>query len=172
MEILLDSITADPSELELTASPEELDLHLDLAALDSPVVYRLTAWKIEDEIFLDGTVTYTLRQACARCLTDFPEKYSLPMKLVLQLVPDDRLREQDDGDDEFIMISASRTTYVLDQNLRDLITLELPMKATCRSDCKGLCPKCGTNWNEQRCNCDVKEIDPRWDALKKLSDNN
>lgn len=172
MEILLESITADPSELELTAEAAELDLHLELASLASPVVYNVSAWKIEDEIFLNGTVTYKMQLTCARCLCEFDNPYTFPMDLVLQLVPDERLRETADEDDEFVMISGSRTTYVLDQHLRDLITLELPMKPVCKEDCQGLCPRCGTNLNEQGCNCVIKEDDPRWEALKKFTNNN
>lgn len=172
MEILLESITADPSELELTAEAAELDLHLDLASLASPVVYNVSAWKIEDEIFLNGTVTYKMQLTCARCLCEFDNAYSYPMDLVLQLVPDERLRETADEDDEFVMISGSRTTYVLDQHLRDLIILEQPMKPVCKEDCQGLCAQCGTNLNEQGCNCTIKEDDPRWEALKKFTNNN
>ncbi len=172
MEILLESITADPSELELTAEATELDLHLDLAALASPVVYNVSAWRIEDEIFLNGTVTYKMQLTCARCLNEFDSPYSFPLDLVLQLVPDDRLRQDADEGDEFTMISGSRTTYVLDQHLRDLITLELPMKPVCQENCQGLCPRCGTNLNEQSCTCIIKEDDPRWEALKKFTNNN
>ena len=172
MEILLDSITADPSELELAAEAAELDLHLDLASIASQVVYNVSAWRIEEEIFLNGTVTYTLQLTCARCLNEFAQAYSFPMDLVLQMVPDDQLKQEADEGDEFIMISGARTTYVLDQHLRDLITLENPLKPLCREDCAGLCSHCGTNLNEQGCNCIIKEDDPRWEALKKLSNNN
>jgi len=172
MEILLDSITADPSDLELTADAAELELHLELANLVTPVDYKLTAWRMEDEIFLNGTVTYTMQQTCARCLVEYEVPYSLKMDLVLQMVQDDLLRQEADEGEEFIMISSSLTTFVLDQQLRDLITFENPLKPLCRGDCAGLCPRCGTNLNEQGCNCIIKEDDPRWDALKNLSNNN
>jgi len=42
------------------------------------------------------------------------------------------------------------------------------MKKLCKEDCKGLCPRCGKNLNEDNCICTEKEIDPRWEPLEKL----
>ena len=40
-------------------------------------------------------------------------------------------------------------------------------------DCKGLCPKCGTNLNESTCNCSQeKEVDSRLSVLLTLLDEN
>ena len=36
----------------------------------------------------------------------------------------------------------------LDQLVTSDILLELPIKALCREDCKGLCPQCGLDLNE------------------------
>jgi uncharacterized protein len=44
----------------------------------------------------------------------------------------------------------------------------LPTKRLCSEDCKGLCPYCGKDLNEGRCDCEVDEIDPRFEVLKKL----
>jgi len=44
----------------------------------------------------------------------------------------------------------------------------LPMKPLCRDDCKGLCPQCGTNWNNGTCTCTTEWEDPRLAALKGL----
>ena len=38
----------------------------------------------------------------------------------------------------------------------------------CQEDCKGICPRCGTNRNRQECRCEEKFVDTRWDALRNL----
>ncbi len=53
---------------------------------------------------------------------------------------------------------------------RDAVLLELPLAPLCRPDCRGLCPQCGANWNENQCAC-VPAGDPRWSALDALRDN-
>ncbi len=41
------------------------------------------------------------------------------------------------------------------------------MKPLC-SKCKGLCPKCGINLNEDQCDCESEYVDPRFEKLKEL----
>ncbi|MDO4732926.1 MAG: DUF177 domain-containing protein [Bacillota bacterium] len=48
------------------------------------------------------------------------------------------------------------------------IFFSLPMQPLCREDCRGLCPHCGINLNENSCSCREEEIDPRWEKLKDL----
>ncbi len=66
-------------------------------------------------------------------------------------------------------------TYPLDDDdidlepmVHDAVLLELPIAPLCRVDCKGLCPTCGVNRNEEDCGCGNHEIDPRWAALGAL----
>jgi uncharacterized protein len=40
----------------------------------------------------------------------------------------------------------------------------LPMKPLCRPDCKGLCPQCGLNLNDEACSC-APDVDPRLASL-------
>lgn len=172
MEIQLDTITVATSELTLKATPEELDLKLDLAALGTDVVYNLTARRIEDEVFLDGTLSYSMQLTCARCLEEYAQPYRSPMRLVIQLVADKSAVDVEDGDTEgFVIFPEAQADFSLDQHVRDMIALELPMKPLCRDDCRGLCPQCGANLNETGCDCRSGGTDPRWDGLRKLSNN-
>ena len=56
----------------------------------------------------------------------------------------------------------------LEDSLREQILLAVPIKSLCRYDCKGLCPVCGVNRNQQLCDCDQHQPDPRWAALGEL----
>jgi uncharacterized protein len=42
--------------------------------------------------------------------------------------------------------------------------------AVCSPDCRGLCPHCGVNLNEEVCQCSREESDFRWGALQALKD--
>ncbi len=172
MEIQLDAITAATTELELKATPSELDLKLELAALGSDVVYKLTTRRIEDEVFLDGVMTFTVRYTCARCVEEYEVPYRVPMNIVIQLVSDqDASLEEDADDDRFVLYPESKTVFSLDQHIRDAIVLEQPMKPLCKPECRGLCPQCGANLNESPCNCKADTEDPRWEAIRKLYKN-
>ena len=41
----------------------------------------------------------------------------------------------------------------IDDDIREEILLNFPMKVLCKSDCKGLCPNCGANLNSEQCKC-------------------
>jgi uncharacterized protein len=65
-------------------------------------------------------------------------------------------------------------TYPIDQSFIDLaplvhdaILLDLPLAPLCRADCQGLCPYCGVDRNEARCDCQAPR-DPRWATLDGL----
>ena len=49
--------------------------------------------------------------------------------------------------------------------MQETIVTELPLRLLCKEDCKGLCPKCGTDLNLGSCSCEHKEIDPRLAGL-------
>jgi uncharacterized protein len=53
---------------------------------------------------------------------------------------------------------------------RDAIAEAVPATVICREDCAGLCPTCGANRNEVDCGCVAVETDPRWGALRELSE--
>jgi uncharacterized protein len=44
-----------------------------------------------------------------------------------------------------------------------------PMRPLCRPDCAGLCPNCGSDWNEGPCACAANDSEPAWSALNELA---
>jgi uncharacterized protein len=63
--------------------------------------------------------------------------------------------------------------FVLDlhEGVRQYILMSEPAKPLCRTDCKGLCPNCGTDLNQGACRCAV-DGDDRWQALAGLKTEN
>jgi uncharacterized protein len=57
-------------------------------------------------------------------------------------------------------------SLLLEDVLREQVLLSLPVRTLCKPDCKGLCPRCGANRNNQACTC--AGDDPRWEALAGL----
>ena len=62
------------------------------------------------------------------------------------------------------------TTQMLDLSevLRQYMLTSEPLKSLCRQDCRGLCPECGADRNEESCECDRDPVDPRWGVLADL----
>ena len=60
-----------------------------------------------------------------------------------------------------------RNIMDISEAIRQYTVMALPIKPLCRQDCSGLCPTCGADLNEKRCDC-TPEIDPRWEKLNTL----
>ncbi len=123
------------------------------------------------DIRLRGRLSTGLELQCARCLE--PVKQDVEREFELLYRP----LGADAGRDELSVTAAEAEIgyyqgdgILLEDVLREQVLLALPLKVTCREDCKGLCPHCGKNLNEEQCSCDVPMEDPRWAALKDIRD--
>jgi uncharacterized protein len=56
----------------------------------------------------------------------------------------------------------------LNDVLREVVLLALPMRLICSDDCKGICAVCGQNRNQTECGCRLETADDRWNQLKML----
>jgi len=68
-----------------------------------------------------------------------------------------------------------RSDYVDDEDdldlrawVRDAFALALPGQITCMPDCRGLCPRCGANLNDDPDHAHEAEPDPRWSKLSEI----
>jgi uncharacterized protein len=124
--------------------------------------------KIED-IRLQGDLSTRLELLCARCLEPVIQDVRRNFDLLY------RPQGADAGREEVSVTSAeAEVSYysgdglLLEDALREQVLLALPLKVICREDCKGLCPHCGKNLNQEQCSCAEPLEDPRWSALKKI----
>ena len=127
--------------------------------------------KVIKDIRLRGRLSTGLELQCARCLEPVRQDVSREFELLY------RPLGADAGRDELSVTAAEAEIgyyqgdgILLEDVLREQVLLALPLKITCREDCKGLCPHCGKNLNEEQCSCSVPMEDPRWAALKEIRD--
>jgi len=121
------------------------------------------------DIRIKGRLTTRLESSCARCLEPLTQDVKREFDLLY------RPQGADAGRDEMSVTDAEAEIgyYVgegvlLDDVIREQILLAVPVKVTCREDCKGLCPQCGKNLNHETCSCAVEQEEPRWAALKDI----
>ena len=102
---------------------------------------------------------------CARCLERVDGSFALDLEKTV--ATRDMLGDLDeDRLDDYAIIEDGFLD--MDEQLREQMEIEFPIRFLCREDCRGLCSKCGKNLNEGDCNCNHKEIDPRLLPLQKL----
>ncbi len=98
---------------------------------------------------------------CRRCLG--PASGSLDIEV-------HELFERAPESEDIYPLQADRLD--LEPLARDAIFLELPQAPLCQAECQGLCPECGADRNTADCGHVVGGLDPRWDALRELGEQN
>jgi uncharacterized protein len=152
--------------LKLEESPETLELCAEGVSFEKPVKVDLLVSKSGNQLICRGCVRTSVQLECSRCLL----VYDQPLVSDLDFVVDfgESSQEFKSDEDNYFVADPSAVFFQIDDLVREIIILALPLKPLCSKDCKGLCPICGTDLNKSRCNCVRKEIDPRWDKLKGL----
>jgi len=70
--------------------------------------------------------------------------------------------------DEVHVLSPDSAVIDLTEDVRQVVKISVPLKLLCTEECKGLCPRCGTNWNKSSCSCKNDAVDSRWEGLANL----
>jgi uncharacterized protein len=125
--------------------------------------------KVIKDIRVRGRIAAGFELTCARCLEPVSQELDREFELLY------RPLGVDAGRDEISVTEAEAEIgyyqgegLLLEDVLREQVLLALPLKVTCREDCKGLCLHCGKNLNQEQCSCTAPLEDPRWEALKEI----
>jgi uncharacterized protein len=97
---------------------------------------------------------------CVRCLSEFDQFLDVNFS---ELYAFNRKSITESG-----LILPEDGKIDLGPLLREFMFLEVPIKPLCRPDCKGLCPECGENLNDNICSHPSSTGDSRFDVLKAL----
>ena len=139
----------------------------------SPVRIQAVVCSSSDHTWnLKGQVEARLNLKCGRCLKEFV----FPLKTVFSLifirvedeVGEDMQEEREMAAEEAGMIPFAGEELDLCEAVQEQVIMALPVRPLCREDCRGLCPVCGADLNEESCTCAEKTVDPRWKALSEL----
>jgi uncharacterized protein len=124
---------------------------------------------LQNSILVKCALNTEVELTCSRCLTKF--RYPLKIKFVEEFLPTvDILSGASIPEPEEPGAFTIDEQHILDltEAVRQYSVMNIPIKALCKKDCAGLCPTCGKNLNEGKCNCPKDDIDPRWSKLAEL----
>jgi uncharacterized metal-binding protein YceD (DUF177 family) len=113
---------------------------------------RLT--KSGGDYLLRGDLRGELETVCARCLEPARVAIEAPVTVTFVQRDDDELDVDDEDPD---VVSFAGNELDLGDDVRDEVLLAMPVGPLCRPDCQGLCPVCGGNRNQVRCDCEERQ---------------
>jgi len=133
--------------------------------LNKEINFNGDVFKVEDNVLLTVTIKYTFEDECARCLENFDNTVETKFEAIIVR----KLNEDEESDEIQLVITDG--CVVLDEIIKQMIYLSMPMKSLCKTDCKGICPNCGASLNYEKCKCENNLADPRFNKLKDLLEN-
>ncbi len=129
----------------------------------------LLAKKSGETFYLHTKLLGTLSARCHKCLRPTNLDIETAFDVVIQRGGAEKAGHGKSVEDDYVYIPIGEQEYCLDQHIYENLVVSIPMRITCSENCKGLCPECGVNLNEETCSC-KHDVDPRWKALDALKD--
>ena len=155
--------------LRQSYAPGSVDYHTSDFHQVDPLEVSATAELVEGQIRIAGELHTRVEMPCARCLEpvieDISRDFDLFYRPMNSITGDEEFRLK--LDDTEIAFFEGEGLFLADV-LAEQVLLAIPMKAICRSDCRGLCPHCGANLNTDECRCHLQMADPRLAPLARL----
>jgi DUF177 domain-containing protein len=121
------------------------------------------------EIRVKGHLAVRMQAECDRCLEPAEYPIDCDFELYYRPVAEGYGEEKAIDAGEAEMGFYENDGVELNEALREQVLLTLPMRRLCKQSCKGICPVCGQNRNQNECRCQTEAVDNRWAALKELS---
>jgi uncharacterized protein len=128
MKIHVDKIPEGGLELSEKIEPAQLSLEGEaVISFIKPIEVKANVMKTGAELFVDVSLESQVEYTCGKCLSKFEDTFRKKFNAVLEVRPAEIVE--------------------LNDEIRQEIILDYPMKIICKAECKGLCPNCGQNLN-------------------------
>ncbi len=109
---------------------------------------------------LTASVSGYINLKCYRCTVGITKAF--------EFLIDEKLSNNEDAVQDGDIFRFKGNILDLKDIVINNIFINLSMKYLCSDECKGLCPVCGIDLNNEECDCASKEIDIRFEKLRNL----
>jgi len=163
MKIAVQHLLSQPEGAVENYSLEAENLTID--ETQAQVTGQAVLTHLDDLILVQIKGEVQITQPCSRCLKEIT--LTIPLNFAKEFKEErsfdsarpGRGSAQDDNrsDGEAYLIVDGEIDLALP--ITEEIIANTPIRALCREDCQGLCPKCGANLNDNPCKCDKVEFE-------------
>ncbi len=125
----------------------------------------------QDTVLVHGRYAGVVQTECVRCLKEFTTPVEEEFRLTLlphthASAVEEKEKEVEEEDVDLAYFDEEKVD--LTRVVSEQVILSLDLYPRCRPDCRGLCPVCGKNLNEDSCRCEENSTDTRLSALKQF----
>lgn len=175
MLIQIDKLKRRPRQILIEEQAGDFPVLRELMAEGSVVFNQmihgeLTATWAGEVIEVSGRLATSITTPCGRCLVPVTEPLAVPVMLCYAGVDDEgELTVAEDVElatADLGLIPITGPEIDLRPDLEQEIVMALPQQTLCMETCRGLCPECGANLNQDRCGCETPVFHAGLAALK------
>ncbi len=153
--------------MRVVSAPADLGVELISVPVGSDLELDLSLTSVSEGVYVSGRIRGSLTGECGRCLDEINNSFDVPFA-ELYAYEDSTTEETTDADE----VGRMQGDLIdLEPAVRDAVVLALPTNPVCRPDCPGLCPECGVHLDHVPADHSHEVADPRWAALRNLSNN-
>jgi uncharacterized protein len=169
LRIQIGALQTGRNELDLVGDPADLELGEELSFL-SPLSVDGWVDKFGETITVRARARAEVEETCGRCTRTFQRPLDVELLVYCDRQGTDDERMSRELEQEGQLVYHDGISLDITGPVREAIILSLPISPLCGEDCRGLCPHCGADLNSETCGCTGETTDPRWAALKRLTE--
>lgn len=157
MIIDINKIIGSTKPYQLETVIDDLQTEVISAKITQARIEATLGRRSEHQFEVKGELWYCFETRCDRCLTPINACRTIELQTEVDIEEDQAFIKGNELD------------------VGCLVSLEIisdyPVKNICSNECKGLCPDCGINLNQESCSCHEGHIDIRMAQFKDLLDS-
>ena len=159
-------------EKDYSLKVKDLDLPEEYSSNKDNVNVHLYIIKDKEGYILSMDMKGDLKVECSRCLEPFDMDMKNVSNVLITTKKPTQQNQELTQDDLMVEYIDDYEKFNLTDFVREEILIQTPMKPLCDENCKGICPICGSNKNENPCNCEekVEKENSPFAKLKELLD--
>jgi len=143
----------------------------DLPPMSGKLQCQCDAHRLDADVFLKVSYKGLFVLQCARCLEDFNAPLSGELRITIRETAGKHGKSDNESDSVDFYYDINNDDLDVSAALFDEIMIEVPIMPLCSEDCKGVEIKgknISVDFSGMPQKEEQKEIDPRWEALRKL----
>jgi len=140
-----------PGETLRAPFEERVTLVSDGSTVEAPTHGQVRLDRRARSVRLQGHVEAELPLVCSRCLGSVTGRLAVDLDEEFSLGEGPPPHGGELGPEDFVSWIGADQRLDVGEIVRQHLQMAVPMAPLCRSECRGLCPVCGTNWNDLLC---------------------
>lgn len=172
MKILLADL--DQSEKTYTLSNKDWFPADEFTVADGPRGQATAMLTGSNEAMIKGRLRCEILSSCDRCCAAVKLKLAADFAYICLIGSEEYEQGHQETEcrvEDYDRLYLKEPVIDLGEMFREQVYLSIPSQILCDKSCQGLCQACGTDLNQNRCDCDQSKLDSPFAVLRQLKNH-